>query len=212
MRRGGSHHALYVAFEGIDGAGKSTVVRRVAARLRRHGLRVIVRHEPALHELGRHAQQASVDDPWTGAVYFTLDRYLARAALERDLRTAPVVLTDRSFWSTLAYQGSALDPKRRRAITVLQRNATVPPDRVILIDIDPVDAMRRVGTRPSTRGPLERRRTLERVAGAYRRFARENGWVVLDANAPIREVVEAACGSIAAVLATRRRARRPRRS
>ncbi len=97
-------------------------------------------------------------------------------------------------------------------IAGLQANATVPPDRVILIDIDPEDAMRRVGTRLSMRGPLERRRTLERVARAYRRFARENGWVVLDARAPIGEVVEAASRSIGAVVSARRRARLPGRS
>ncbi len=205
MKGNAPRRAWYVAFEGIDGAGKSTVVRCVASRLRRAGLRVRTRREPASAELNRKAQAASVQDPWTGAVYFTLDRYLARADLERDLRTASVVLTDRSYWSTLAYQGSALAPEWQRRLAGLQAHATVEPDQVILIDLDPAEALRRVGSRASAKGPLERRRTLERVARAYRRFARRNGWLVIDARNPAREVADAAARSIRNKLAARRR-------
>lgn len=212
MRRIPARRAWYVAVEGIDGAGKSTLVRRIASGLRRDGLGVRTRKEPASRELGRHAQAASVRDPWSGAVYFTLDRYLARADLERDLRSASVVLTDRSFWSTLAYQGSALDARHRAALTALQAAATVRPDQVILIDLDPADALRRVRARSSVKGPLERRRTLERVARAYRRFARQNHWVVLDGRSAIAEVVEAARRSIRTHLPSRPRARARRRS
>ncbi len=205
MKGNAPHRAWYVAFEGIDGAGKSTAVRCVASRLRREGLRVRTRREPASVELNRKAQAASVQDPWTGAVYFTLDRYLARADLERDLRTASVVLTDRSYWSTLAYQGSALAPEWQRRLVGLQLHATVEPDQVILIDLDPAEAMCRVGSRASAKGPLERRRTLERVARAYRRFARRNGWLVVDARNPAREVADVAARSIRNKLAARRR-------
>ncbi|MFZ0699075.1 MAG: dTMP kinase [Thermoplasmata archaeon] len=212
MIRDAVRRAWYVAFEGIDGAGKSTVVRRVASRLRRDGLRVVTRKEPASAELNRKAQAASVQDPWTGAVYFTLDRYLARTDLERDLRHASVVLSDRSYWSTLAYQGSALAPERRRTLGALQSQATVEPDQVILIDLDPAEAMRRVGSRASAKSPLERRQTLQRVARAYRRFARQNGWLVLDAQRPAREIADGAARSIRAELAARHRIRARRRS
>ena len=74
-----------VAVEGIDGAGKSTMVRALGVALRRRGLSVARRHEPSDPTVGALAQAASVRDPWVGGVYFTVDRYLARAALALSL-------------------------------------------------------------------------------------------------------------------------------
>ncbi|MCI4373102.1 MAG: dTMP kinase, partial [Thermoplasmata archaeon] len=176
-----------LALEGIDGAGKSTLARSLAARLRRRGLTVLLRREPVDPTLGRLAQEASLRDPWTGAVYFTLDRFLARPALERDLQRSDFVVTDRSLHSTLAYQGSALGRVALRRLEELGPRATVVPDRVILLDLTPTEALRRVGRRASARGPLERRRTLGRVATRYRRLARDGGWLVLDARRPTHE-------------------------
>jgi thymidylate kinase len=122
-------------------------------------------------------------------VYFTVDRQLAAPDLERDLARHDVVLQDRSFYSTLAYQGSALPPRDRRRLAELQRSATRSPDRVLLLDLDPAEAVRRLGGRDLRRGPLERKRTLVRVARAYRALARSNHWHVLDARAPPRELL-----------------------
>lgn len=208
-----TRRGLLVALEGIDGAGKSTLQRALAAALRRRGLSVRCRREPADRRLGALAQTASVDDAWTGAVYFTVDRYRARPQLERDLRRYDVVLTDRSYFSTLAYQGSALTSADRRRLASLERAATVPPDRVLLLDLPPVVSLRRVGTRTARRDPLERRATLERVAREYRRLAREARWTVLDARRPVRTSVAAAVEPVLeAVARGGRRASRSRRA
>ena len=178
-----------VAIEGIDGAGKSTVVRALGAALRRRGLSVARRHEPADPTVGALAQAASVGDPWTGGVYFTVDRYLARGALARDLASHDVVLTDRSFYSTLAYQGSGLPSRDRGRLERLQRSATIAPDRVVLLDLDPQEALERLGNRSLRRGPLERRAVLRRVARAYRDLARRRRWLVVDARRPTDDTV-----------------------
>jgi dTMP kinase len=180
---------VLVALEGIDGTGKSTLVRRLAAGLRRRGLSVAVHREPADERLGRLAQEASVRDAWTGAIYFTVDRHLVQAKIRRDLDRHDVVLSDRSYFSTLAYQGSALPPRDRGRLERLQRDATIAPDRVILLELAPSEALKRLGGRSTVRAPLERRRTLERVARAYRTLSRRPGWVVLDARLPPRELL-----------------------
>jgi dTMP kinase len=192
-----SRTGLLVALEGIDGAGKTTFARRIAAALRRRGWSVAVRREPADPQLGALAQSATLKDPWTGAVFFTVDRHLARPSVVRDLQRYDLVLTDRSFYSTLAYQGSALPPRDRRRLEQLQRGASVSPDRVLLLDLDPSVALHRLGRRSSRRAPLEKAATLRRVARAYRRLATRPGWTRLDARRPQRELVREALDLLA---------------
>ncbi len=151
-----------------------------------------VRREPADPKLGALAQRVGRDDPWSGAVYFTVDRHLARPALERDLARNDFVLSDRSFYSTLAYQGSQLPAPERRRLVELERSATRTPDRVIWLDLAASAAFERVRGRRRSRGPLEKLRTLKRVARAYRALARAHRWVVLDARAPPAELVREA--------------------
>jgi len=193
-RRGGR----LVALEGIDGTGKSTLARALATALRARGFRVALRREPSDQKLGRLAQAASVADPWTGAIYFTLDRFLARPALERALGRHDVVVTDRSFYSTLAYQGTALPRGERLRLERLQRRVTPPPDEVLLLDLPPREALARLGRRSTGRGPLERRRTLERVAAGYRSMARRHRWTVLDARLSRAELVDRALQALGA--------------
>jgi dTMP kinase len=178
-----------VVLEGIDGVGKSTLLRALSRTFRRQGLSVAVRREPSDARLGALAQAAAAEDAWTGAVYFTVDRHLAAPALERDLRTHDVVLQDRSFYSTLAYQGSALPASDRRRLAQLQHAAAREPDRVVLLDLPLSEALGRVGSRSDRRGPLERARTLRRVARAYRSLARARRWLVLDARASPSELL-----------------------
>ena len=182
----------FVALEGIDGAGKSTLLRALGRRLRRRGLSVRLRHEPVDATLGRLAQEAGARDAWTGAVYFTVDRHLAAPRLRQDLRTYDLVLSDRSYYSTVAYQGSRLPRGERARLEQLQRRATVAPDRVLLLDLPPTWLGRRLAGRTGGRGPLERQRALAGVARAYRTLARRDGWAVLDARRPASELLAAA--------------------
>ena len=179
-----------VALEGIDGAGKSTLQSELVRRLSARGWKVARWREPTDRRLGRIAQRLATDDPWAAALEFTLDRRIARTRLERLLARNDLVISDRSFFSTLAYQGSLLSPSAQRSLAVLQRAATREPDRVVLLDLAPERAMARVARRGATRAPLERRRTLRRVAASYRRFASERRWWREDATAPLPEVAD----------------------
>ncbi len=193
-----ARHGTLVALEGIDGAGKSTLARSLVAALRRRGLSVRLRREPADRRLGALAQSASVHDAWSGAIYFTIDRYLARPSLDRDLARHDLVIADRSYFSTLAYQGSALPPRDRARLETIQIATTRSPDRVILLDLPPARAIARLGRRASARGPLERARTLSRVVRAYRALARRHRWIVLDARRPAPDLLAAALESLRA--------------
>ncbi len=166
-------------------------------------------HEPTDPGLGRRAQALGPHDPWGAAMCFTLDRLLARPQLERLLRANDVVVTDRSFYSTLAYQASALPPFKARRLVLLETGASAGPDRVIWLRLDPARALDRVGTRGVRRAPLERLRILRRVHRAYARLARRHHFVILDARAPVPQLLTRALRVVAA--ARRRRPRAPAR-
>jgi dTMP kinase len=198
-----------IALEGIDGVGKSTLLKGLSRAIRRRGYSVALHREPTDPKLGALAQGVSREDPWTGAVYFTVDRYLARPVLEQALARYDIVLSDRSFYSTLAYQGSALPPRERRRLDELERVATVAPDRILWLSLPPKTAVGRLGGRRSARGPLERIRVLRRVARAYRELARGPRWIVLDARRAPEELVEQALAGLR--LPSRRTRSRPSR-
>jgi dTMP kinase len=200
MRRGGR----LVALEGIDGVGKSTLRRALAARLRRRGWKVGLWREPTRASLGRTAQALGPTDPVGAAIHFTLDRLLARPRLEKLLLGNDIVLSDRSFYSTLAYQGGALPPSELARLERLQRAVARVPDRVLWLDLPPVDSLRRVGGRGRARAPLERRATLRAVAASYRRLSADRSWVRLDARRAPRELADAAAEQLDAWLRRRR--------
>jgi dTMP kinase len=180
-----------VVLEGIDGSGKSTLAKALARRWRTRGRRVALWHEPSDPGLGARAAEVGASDPWTAARLFTLDRATARPELERLLSRSDV-LADRSFYSTLAYQGSLLPPKGRKELEALERATALAPDAIALLDLDPEAALTRVGRRGSARSSFERAATLRRVAGAYRRIARAERWPILDAALPPAALLEAA--------------------
>lgn len=102
----------FIAFEGIEGAGKSTQVARLAATLRQRGLEVVETLEPGGTSFGRHLRQLLMqptDDPPRPLTELLL--YLADRAQHVDeillpaLSRGAVVLCDRFSGSTIAYQG-----------------------------------------------------------------------------------------------------------
>lgn len=199
---------LLVAIEGVDGAGKSTLQRTLARRLRAEGLTVGLWKEPTDPRLGRRAQVAGTDRPWISALLFTLDRIRARPRLEALRAKSAVVLCDRSFYSTLAYQGSALPRDERPLLERIQRRAAMEPDLVLWLHLPPVEALRRVKGRGKATAPLERRRTLARVDRAYRVFARSRGWTGLDARDALADNVTDGVRAIRSRLGPRRSPRR----
>ncbi len=187
-----ARRGLLIAIEGIDGAGKTTLQRSLARRWRQRGIPVVRLTEPSHGPSGRRARRLAGRDPWTAARAFTEDRRQQRPSVLRWLDAGRVVLADRSFYSTLAYQGSALPPKRRAALRRAQRRAAIRPDRVLLLSLPVRDALARIPGRTGRPDPTQRfevTAVLARVARAYRQMSRSRRWVVLDARATTASVL-----------------------
>lgn len=163
---------LLVAVEGIDGSGKSTVARELARHLREEGLKVTLRQEPSQGPFGTRARTFGPKRPLSAALFFTMDRKQSLPSLERSLRTHEVVVQDRSFYSTLAYQGSQVSLRERKELAQLQRELTIVPDLVVLLH-GPVDvAVSRVRHRSRVLHPFEKERFLRQVQQEYLNLAR----------------------------------------
>ena len=200
-----------IAFEGIDGSGKTTVIRRVFDEMIHQGVPVVLTREPGGTDLGSRIRALLLDQGET--MYAETELLLMCADRAEHVRSFILpalakgthVLTDRYAASTLAYQGygSGLDLAIvRNAIDVAI--AGLWPDSTILIDV-PVDAANE--RRASDVRSLN---TIDRRDRAYRDRVR-NGflnladsdprWRRIDGSLPLDSVVRSARAAVEAALA-----------
>jgi len=171
-----------ITFEGSEGCGKSTQVKRLAARLEKWGIRPAVLREPggtAIGEAIRHLLQHSEDNhamtPETELLLFEASRsQLVREKIQPALRRGEWVICDRFFDSTTVCQGAArqLDLGLVEKLNAFAVGDCVP-DLTFVLDIDRATAQSRLGNRKKVRDRMEEESDEfhERVIRAYRELA-----------------------------------------
>lgn len=152
-----------MTFEGGDGSGKSTQLRRIAARLEAAGHRPLAAREPGgtpFAEAARELLLSGEHHPSPLSEVFLIEAAradLVEAVIRPALAEGRIVLCDRHTDSTLAYQGSGrgLDLELLR---VLNRAAApgVVPDLTLLYDLDPAVGLARRAAAPGRRNRLDR--------------------------------------------------------
>jgi len=166
-------HGRLIVFEGIDGAGKSTQARMLRRKLRARGRAVVSFREPTRGRFGRElrakAKTAGSLTPEGELDLFVKDR---RENVARNIRPAlragKIVILDRYYFSTIAYQGAkGLDPERIRAIN--ERFAP-KPDLVFLLDLGASTGLSRIAGRKTRDLLFERETYLRRVRRFFRAF------------------------------------------
>ena len=195
----------YVAFEGIDGAGKSTVAGGAAEAFRAAGQDVVVVREPGGTAVGESIRHVLLDrggsmGPWAEAMLFAAQRaQLAVEVIAPALAAGRVVVGDRSVYSSLAYQGGA----RRLGIEEVRRvNAAglqgIWPGLVVLLRVDAETGLAREDE--ADRISIEGARFQAAVGKAYDALAaaEPDRFIVLDARRPVSEVVDAAVKEVIA--------------
>jgi dTMP kinase len=140
---------ILVAVEGIDGAGKSTQVARVAEALAREGYEVVRTHEPTDGPHGRRLRASATTGrlaPDDELETFIADRREhVRELIAPSIAAGKVVLVDRYYFSSMAYQGArGLDPAE-----IQRRNEEIAPrpDLLVILEIDARDGVARVNSR-----------------------------------------------------------------
>lgn len=129
---------LLIALEGIDGSGKSTQARRLAQALRERGIEAVVFREPGdsvhgdrLREQFEHGRTLSPEEEMR---LFVEDRRIdVRDNIGPSLAAGKIVILDRYYFSTMAYQGAlGIDPEAIRA----ENEAFAPrPDLTLVLDV-----------------------------------------------------------------------------
>ena len=168
---------LFIVFEGVEGAGKSSQLQAVSERLRESGVDHLLVREPGGTMVGERARGLVLDPGLEMCAEAEMFLYLtARAEFVRRLvlpalEQGRLVLADRYELSTFAYQGAArgLDIERVRAANRLATGGLVP-DLTVLLRIDPE---RGRGRQSGEADRLERERAEFHgmVAAAYDRMA-----------------------------------------
>ena len=179
---------LFIVFEGIDGSGKSSCIDSVASALEEN-FDVIKTAEPTKDAIGMLLRSSPDLLPVTEALLFVADRAEHTGQIKKWIDDRKIVLCDRYYASTLAYQSVKLDERRLdgRWLRSLNDRVTIEPDITFLFDIDPEISMERIGSR-DTMSKFERLEYLKGVRKKYRSIARSMGFYVIDASKP-REAV-----------------------
>jgi dTMP kinase len=188
---------LFVAFEGVEGAGKGTQIRLAQEWLEEQGADVLVTREPGGTEVGEQLRKVLLGhetghlEPKTEALLFAASRaQLVMTVIRPALAEGKVVIADRYIDSSVAYQGWARGLGEQDVLTLnVWATQGLFPDLVILLHLEPEAGLLRSLDEPD-RIEMEGGDFHAKVADAYLRIAEEHPerFVVVDADGPPEQV------------------------
>ena len=203
---------LFIVFEGIDGAGKSTQARLLAEALEREGRRVYITAEPTPLPSGRALREVLggkvKKTPCEIAIMFAEDRVAhnkdGEIGIEKLLAEGVCIICDRYYYSSLAYQGSQCDYEWVRSL-----NTRCPeirhPDLCVFLDLTPEESMKRIMS--ANRDGTEIYETEEILAKVRNTFmkviedmSREDRIAVIDASRDIDTIASDILAAVKSVL------------
>jgi dTMP kinase len=186
------NHGLFIVIEGIDGTGKSTQASRLGEWFRAQGREVVVSREPTAGPWGKKVRESAASgrlSPEEELEYFLNDRRQhVEELIAPSLAAGKVVILDRYYFSTMAYQGArGFDPSEIRR----QNEAFAPvPDRLLILDLDVDSALERIGARGDTANEFEKRENLERCQEIFLSLRGEDFVRVIDSHGTLDEVAD----------------------
>lgn len=204
----------FITFEGGEGAGKSTHVKRLAAFLEARGIGVTLTREPGGSDGAEEVRKILVEGapgrwtPLTETFLYAAARadHVARL-IEPNLAAGRWVISDRFTDSTLAYQGygHGLDLSTIAQINALATGG-LTPDLTVLLDLPVEEGLSRAGKRADEGSPGDREDRYERMDVAFHQRLRDGfraiaatdpaRCVVIDATCPVDDVAAEIAGAV----------------
>ncbi len=197
---------VFIAFEGIDGAGLTTQALLLEKYLREKGYRVVLTKEPTDGLLGGIIKAALrgewKTDPATLQLLFAADRsHHVRHCILPALSEGKIVVCDRYVLSSLAYGSVDLDYE-----WLLEINKVFPvPDITFILDLEPKIALERIRVSRFSYELFENSFKLNAVRENYLRLANKyDNSVIIDASKSIEEVHSTVCRYVKKILAEKK--------
>lgn len=201
---------MFITFEGIDGVGKSTQLDLLEKYLVAEGKEVIRTLEPGGTELGQEIRHLLLHrkgdvSPRAEALLYAADRaHHVETKIRPALAAGKVVLSDRYFDSSVAYQGAAreLDVEEVKQISLWAIDHLIP-DLTVLLDLPADEALARRSNKGTEPDRLEREQLefFERARSEYLSMASEPRFLVIDATNSVEQIHQQVLGRVTTLLA-----------
>jgi dTMP kinase len=193
---------ILIVFEGIDGTGKSTQAKRLGDWFTAEGREVVLSREPTAGPWGRKLRDSAAtgrlaaEDELT---YFLKDRSQhVEELIAPALSAGKVVILDRYYFSTMAYQGSrGFDPAEIRR----KNEVFAPvPNLLLILDLDVDSSLARIGARGDVANEFEQRENLDRCRAIFLSLKDESFARVIDCSGSLDQVSKRVCEAVQDVL------------
>ncbi|MDV2583272.1 dTMP kinase [Alkalibacillus haloalkaliphilus] len=199
---------LFITFEGVEGAGKSTVIQYISTQLRAEGYEVVTTREPGgieiaekIREVILNKEHTAMDSRTEALLYAAARRQHLVERVMPALQRGQVVLCDRFVDSSLAYQGYARGLGMEEVYQVNEfAIEDCMPDLTILFELDPKVGLERISDneqREKNRLDLEKLDFHKKVEEAYRQLKERFSDRIksIDAHEPLKNV-QAECETV----------------
>lgn len=200
---------MFITFEGPDGSGKSTIIKKVYEKLINDGFDIVLTREPGGTPIAEKIRDIILDnsnvalDARTEALLYAASR---RQHLVEKIRPAlkegKIVLCDRFLDSSLAYQGGGRNLGVQNVLNInLFATENTYPDLTLFFDVDPELGLKRVSQdkkRVADRLDNENENFHEKVYSTFKEIVNTNSQriITIDASKSIEEVTECAYKTI----------------
>ena len=200
---------MFITFEGPDGSGKSTIIKKVYEKLINDGFDIVLTREPGGTPIAEKIRDIILDnsnvalDASTEALLYAASRSQHLVEKIRPaLKEGKIVLCDRFLDSSLAYQGGGRNLGVQNVLNInLFATENTYPDLTLFFDIDPELGLKRVSQdkkRVADRLDNENENFHEKVYSTFKEIVNTNNQriITIDASKSIEEVTECAYKSI----------------
>lgn len=179
--------------EGIDGCGKSSVAKLLVKRI---GSRAVFTREPTDSWIGKAVRKGDRRElsPYTDALLFMADRAQHTLEISKILGKGKLVVSDRYYHSTIAYQAACLkgvfDGDPFKWLLEANLKISLQPDLTIILDVPPELGLERIKGRNKL-SRFERAAFLKQVRANYLKLARlDRSIVKIDARGDLESVTD----------------------
>lgn len=191
-----------IVFEGIDGTGKSTQIEMLAKRLRAEGYDVIATREPTNGIYGQkirslYMKRETVSKQEELQLFIDDRKEHVNDLLTPALADGKIILCDRYYLSTAAYQGAnGFDPNE----IITKNNFAPTPDLALLFDLSPEESIERItASRGDTLNDFEQKESLTAVKKIFDQM-KFDYIKKIDATRPIDEVHQLVVSAVLSLL------------